>query len=94
MRWRSGSWSRDDLARRRTANAAARLLVAGRSVRLQPDACRALGWALPAELVEKRSPGLLETVRGEYAGRTAPELRDEAQRLVAELRVRRHILRA
>ncbi len=45
-----------------------------------------LGWAMPARLVEERSPGLLETIRQEYAGRTAPELRDEAQRLVAELR--------
>jgi hypothetical protein len=45
----------------------------------------ALSWALPAEMLEKRSPGLLETVRSEYAGGNGPELRDEAQRLVAEL---------
>jgi hypothetical protein len=45
----------------------------------------ALSWTLPAEMLEKRSPGLLEAVRGEYAGRNGPELRDEAQRLLAEL---------
>ncbi len=44
-----------------------------------------LGWALPAKLAEERSPGLLETFRQEYSGRIAPELREEAQRLVAEL---------
>ena len=44
-----------------------------------------LGWALPARLAEERRPGLLETFRQEYAGRNAPELREEAQRLVAEL---------
>jgi predicted ATPase/DNA-binding SARP family transcriptional activator len=44
-----------------------------------------LGWALPARLVEERRPGLLESVRQEYAGRSALELREEARRLVTEL---------
>ena len=52
-----------------------------------PTTGRCPAWAgrCRARLVEQRSPGLLEQVRREYAGRNAPELRDEAERLVAEL---------
>jgi predicted ATPase/DNA-binding SARP family transcriptional activator len=44
-----------------------------------------LDWEFPAGLAEERRPGLLATIREEYAGRNGPELREEAQRLVAEL---------
>lgn len=67
-----------------TAEAAVRLLVVAERCGYNRQ-LPSLAWAPAEALAERELPGALARFRQEYGGRNAPELRDEALRLVREL---------